>query len=280
MKTVVITGCSAGVGRAAALLLDRTGWQVFAVVRKQEDAASLQADASGPLTTFLADVGHRDEVFAVAKEVDALCGDRGLDGLICNAGAGGGGPLEFMPIDELTTPIDTNLYGTLFCAQAFMPLLRRAHGRIINVTSGSTLFTIPLTSTYPAAKYAVELLTRQLRAEVAPFGVQVILVDPGRVNSRMTQSAVEQSRAVRAKLPPEAFTHYGHMLDRLDKVAASTQGSGKDPLEVAKVYQRALTDPEPKSFYAVGSDAKLMRLLARLLPQQALDALVARRMNA
>jgi hypothetical protein len=70
------------------------------------------------------------------------------------------------------------------------------------------------------------------------------------------------------------------MLDRLDKVAASTQGSGKDPLEVAKVYQRALTDPEPKSFYAVGSDAKLMRLLARLLPQQALDALVARRMNS
>jgi NAD(P)-dependent dehydrogenase (short-subunit alcohol dehydrogenase family) len=173
MKTAVITGCSAGVGRAAALLLDRSGWQVFAVVRKQSDAESLDAETHGPLKTFLADVTDRDGVFAAAAQISEHCGEHGLDGLVCNAGVGGAGPLEFAPMDELTKPVDTNRYGSIFCAQAFLPLLRAAKGRIINVTSGSTLLNMPLVSTYPAAKYALELLTRQLRAEVAHFSVRV-----------------------------------------------------------------------------------------------------------
>ncbi len=152
MKTAVITGCSAGVGRAAALLLNRSGWQVFAIVRKQADAESLEADAHGPLKTFLADVTDRDQVFAAAGRIGEFCQEHGLDGLVCNAGVGGAGPLEFAPMDELTMPVDTNFYGSIYCAQAFLPLLRTARGRIINVTSGSTLLNMPLVSTYLAAK--------------------------------------------------------------------------------------------------------------------------------
>lgn len=279
MKSVVITGCSVGVGRAAALLLDREGWQVFAVVRKESDAASLKADASGPLQTFLADVGKRDQVFAAADAISKLLADQGLDGLICNAGVGGGGPLEFAPIDELSKPIDTNIYGSIFCAQAFLPQLRRARGRIINVTSGSTLFTMPLISTYPAAKYTVELLSRQLQAEVAHFGIRVIVVDPGQVNSRMTQTAGEQDRAVRDQLPAEAFELYGDLFERLGKQTAALKGSGKAPEDVARTYQRALTDPKPKAMYTAGADAKVTRLMARWLPQRALDAMAARAMS-
>ncbi len=276
MKTVVITGCSVGVGRAAALLLDREGWQVFAIVRKQADADSLEGEARGPLRALLADVGKRDAVFAVAEAVTAACGDHGLDGLICNAGVGGSGPLEFIPMDELTKPIDTCLYGSIFCAQAFLPLLRRAHGRIINVTSGSTLLNLPLVSTYPAAKFALELLSRQLQAEVRPFGVHVCLVDPGQVRSRMTMSAGEVSAQARAKLPPAAVTLYGPMIDQIDRMSRRMVGSGKAPELVAQVYLRALTDPKPRTLYTVGADAKIMRLIGAWAPGWLLARMAAR----
>ena len=134
----------------------------------------------------------------MSEQVVELCREHGLDGLICNAGVGGARPLEFAALDELTNPIDTNVYGSIFCAQAFLPLLRQAKGRIINITSGSNLLSLPLVSTYPAAKYALELLTRQLRLGVAPFGVRVVLVDPGRIKSRMALSAEEQDEQPKA----------------------------------------------------------------------------------
>jgi NAD(P)-dependent dehydrogenase (short-subunit alcohol dehydrogenase family) len=274
-KTVVITGCSAGVGRAAALLFDRAGWQVFAVVRKKSDAASLIAEAQGPLTAFLADVGNRDQVLSVAAQVAELC-PNGLNGLICNAGVGGAGPLEFAPLDELAKAIDTNIYGGIFCAQGFLPLLRKAHGRIINITSGSTLLPFPGVSTYPASKYALELLSRQLRAEVKQFGVDVIVVDPGRVKSRMTQTAEAQNKTFRAKLAPEAFELYGDLLDKLDKMSTAMIGSGKDPEEVARIYLKALSDPQPKEFYSVGRDTKVLRLIGRWSPQWLLAKMVDR----
>jgi NAD(P)-dependent dehydrogenase (short-subunit alcohol dehydrogenase family) len=275
-KTVVVTGCSVGVGRAAARLLDREGWHVFAIVRKQTDADSLESEASGSLKALLADVSNRESVFAAADKVAALCGDHGLDGLICNAGVGGSGPLEFIPLDELTKPIDTCLYGSIYCAQAFLPLLRKATGRIINVTSGSTLINIPLVSTYPAAKYALELLSRQLQAEVKPFGIHVCVVDPGQVKSRMTMSAGEVSAQARAKLPPAAFALYGTMIDAVDRMARGMVGSGKEPEVVAQVYLRALTDPKPKAFYTVGVDAKIMRLIDTWAPTSLIDKIAAR----
>lgn len=279
MKTVVITGCSAGVGRAAALLFERSGWQVFAIVRRQFDADDLKAASRGALRTFLADVTDRDQVFAVAAQIGEHCGGDGLDGLVCNAGVGGAGPLEFAPMDELTKPIDTNFYGSIFCAQAFLPLLRKAKGRIINVTSGSTLLNMPLVSTYPAAKYALELLSRQLQAEVQQFGVRVILLDPGHVKSRMTLSAEEQNTVARAKLAPEAIALYGDMLARLDRIVVNMVGSGKEPEVVAQAYFKALTDRKPKRFYTVGIDAKVLRIIGFFSPQWLLDKLAERIMN-
>ncbi len=231
---------------------------------------------TGPLKALLADVGNREQIFAVAEEVAALCGEHGLDGLVCNAGVGASGPLEFIPMDELTKPIDVCLYGSIFCAQAFMPLLRQAKGRIINVSSGSNLINLPLMSTYPAAKYALELLSRQLQVEVKPFGIQVCVIDPGMVKSRMTLSAGEASAQANAKLPPEAFELYGNMIETMDKLARGMVGSGKEPEDVAKVYLKALTDPKPKTLYTVGADGKIMRLLGKWAPPWVLDKIAAR----
>ncbi|MBW2363101.1 MAG: SDR family NAD(P)-dependent oxidoreductase [Deltaproteobacteria bacterium] len=278
-RSVVITGCSVGAGHAAALLMAREGWQVFAAVRKPADAERLEKAAPGSLRALLCDVRERDQVFAMARAVEQALGDGGLDGLVCNAGVGAGGPIEFLDHQEMTTPIEVNLYGSLYCAQAFLPLLRRARGRIINVSSGSVLLDMPLMSTYPASKIALELISRQLQAEVERFGIHVCVLDPGHVRSRMTQSAPESNAAAQAKLPPAARELYGDLLDRITQLSRDMEGSGKEPEEVAKVYLRALTEPRPKAFYTAGADAKWLRWVAKSLPQWARTRLANRIMT-
>ncbi len=267
--SVVITGCSVGAGHAAAMKMAREGWRVFAAVRTQADADRLEKEASGSLRAILCDVRDRDQVFAMAEIVTGELGDAGLDGLVCNAGVGASGPIEFLDQDEMSIPIDVNLYGSIFCAQAFLPLLRLARGRIINVTSGSVLFTMPMMSTYPASKLGLELLSRQLQAEVAPFGIHVSVLDPGHIKSRMTQTASEASTAARAKLPAQANELYGEMLDRMAELSRQMEGSGKEPEEVADVYFQALTESNPKAFYMAGSDARWLRRASNWLPQSA-----------
>ena len=265
-KSVVITGCSVGAGRAAAFRMARAGWQVFAAVRKPEDAAALEKEAPGSLHAFLCDVREREQVFEMARAVEAAVGEAGLDGLVCNAGVGASGPIEFLDRDEMAIPVEVNLYGSIHCAQAFLPLLRKAKGRIVNVTSGSVLFTMPLMSTYPASKIGLELLSRQLQAEVAQFGVHVCVLDPGHIKTRMTQTAGDASSKARAKLPAETEALYGDMLDRMSKLSEEMEGSGKEPEQVAETYYRALTEPSPRDFYTVGRDAKGLRIASRLLP--------------
>ena len=267
-RSVVITGCSVGAGRAAALRMARAGWDVFAAVRRQEDADALEKEAPGAIHASLCDVRDREQVFAMAERVRAHLGDTGLDGLVCNAGVGASGPIEFLDEDEMRIPVEVNLYGSIHCAQAFLPMLREAKGRIVNVTSGSVLFTMPMMSTYPASKLGLELLSQQLQAEVAPFGVHVCVLDPGHIKTRMTQTAAEASEIARAKLPPQANTLYGGMLDRMAELSREMEGSGKEPEEVAEIYYHALTDPRPKAFYTAGRDAQLLRLAHRWLPMR------------
>ena len=279
VQSVVITGCSVGAGRAAAIKMAQAGWRVFAAVRSPEDASRLEEQASGALRAVLCDVRDREQVFAMARVVTETVGEAGLDGLVCNAGVGASGPIEFLDRDEMAIPIEVNLYGSIHCAQAFLPLLRRARGRIINVTSGSVLFTLPMMSTYPASKLGLELLSRQLQAEVAPFGIHVCVVDPGHIKTRMTQTAAEASTAARAKLPSEANALYGDQLDRMAELSREMEGSGKEPEEVAETYFRALTERKPRAFYMVGSDARALRRAARWLPSWARMKLAERIMT-
>jgi NAD(P)-dependent dehydrogenase (short-subunit alcohol dehydrogenase family) len=261
------------------MLMAREGWQVFAAVRSQADAERLEKEAQGSLRALLCDVRDRDQVFAMAEAVSATLGEGGLHGLVCNAGVGASGPIEFLDREEMTIPVEVNLYGSLHCAQAFLPLLRRAKGRIVNVTSGSVLLNMPLMSTYPASKIALELISRQLQAEVARFGIHVCVLDPGHIKSRMTQTATESNAAAQAKLPARARELYGDLLDRTSQLTREMEGSGKEPEEVAQVYLRALTESHPKAFYMVGADARWLRWVANFLPQWAKSRIANRIMT-
>ena len=125
-KTVVITGASTGIGRACALLLDGRGWEVYAGVRKKEDAASLEAEASDRLTSVMLDVADQGSVDVAALTIGEALGDRPLAGLVNNAGITIQGPLEFLPPDELRRQFEVNVVGQLSVTQAFMPTIYRA----------------------------------------------------------------------------------------------------------------------------------------------------------
>ena len=143
MRSALVTGASTGIGRATALRLDQDGWWVFAGVRREEDAESLRAAGSERLTPLILDVTDAGQIAAAAERVDEAVGEAGLDALVNNAGIGVMGPLETVPLDDFRRQIEVNLTGQVAVTQALLPLIRRATGRIVFVSSGGGRMALP-----------------------------------------------------------------------------------------------------------------------------------------
>src|SRR6266568_4897165 len=161
--SVVVTGASTGIGEACALRLDRRGFRVFAGVRREVDGGALKQKASSRLTPILLDVTDASSIKSAAAAVVAALGEEGLSGLVNNAGIAIAGPLEFLPIDELRRQFEVNVIGQIAVTQAFLPLLRKGHGRIVNMGSIAGKSALPFTGPYCASKFALEALTDSLR---------------------------------------------------------------------------------------------------------------------
>src|SRR5512143_698704 len=164
-RSVVITGASTGIGRACALHMDHLGWRVFSGVRKDSDAASLRAEGSERLMPISLDVTDANSIRNAVKVVSEAVGDQGLSGLVNNAGIPYGGPVEFIELDKLRQLFDVNFFGAIAVTQAFLPLLRAARGRIVNMSSDSGMIAVPFVSPYTTSKFALEALSDALRAE-------------------------------------------------------------------------------------------------------------------
>src|SRR5439155_3574156 len=147
-KSIVITGASTGIGRACALRLDRMGFRVFAGVRKTEDGEALKQQASERLTPVVIDVTDVASIARAAEMVAAEVGEAGLAGLVNDAGIAVAGPLEFIPIEELRKQLEVNVIGQIAVTQVFLPLLRKGHGRIVNMGSISGRLAVPLLGPY------------------------------------------------------------------------------------------------------------------------------------
>ena len=181
--TVVVTGASTGIGEAAALHLKELGFEVRAGVRKDEDAERLRAQGVSPLKL---DVTDTSSVAAAAAEV----GEE-VFGLVNNAGVAVSAPVEFVPIDQLRRQLEVNLIGQVAVIQAFLPALRQSHGRIVNISSIGGRIALPLASPYAASKFALEAVSDSLRREVAQFGIEVSLVEPGGVKTPIWKKGTE-----------------------------------------------------------------------------------------
>jgi NAD(P)-dependent dehydrogenase (short-subunit alcohol dehydrogenase family) len=277
---VLVTGASKGIGEACVLLLAAQGYRVFAGVRREQDGEALQRAGGASITPVLLDVTDPAQIAAAAALVrNASAG--GLYGLVNNAGIAVAGPLEFLPPEELRRQLDVNVVGQIAVTQAFLPLLRAARtagadrraGRIIFMSSTSGRSSLPFIGPYAASKFALEAAADALRVELRPFGVRVVLVEPGVIMTPIWETSVARAREAIEHMPPEAHRYYGRTMTAvLDRISGSMRGL--PPGRVAAVVAGALAAGRPRSRYVVGMDARARIALDALLPTRVRDWLV------
>jgi NAD(P)-dependent dehydrogenase (short-subunit alcohol dehydrogenase family) len=275
-RSAVVTGASTGIGRAAALFLDRDGFRVFAGVRRPEDADALRTDGSERITPVILDVTHEASIEAAVKLVDAAVGSAGLGGLVNNAGIAVGGVLEFLDLDELRRQLEVNVVGLVAATRGFLPLLRRGEGRVVNISSNGGYMASPFLGPYSASKFAVEAITDTLRRELRPWGLHAAAIEPGSIDTEIWNKAKSQTEQIREKLPEHGIELYGPVFSRMESYIRRTAKRAIPPEAVAKAIHHALTARRPRTRYRVGSDARAGWWLSRLLSDRALDALIAR----
>ena len=260
-KSVVITGASTGIGRACTLLMDNLGWRVFAGVRKETDAALLRRDCSDRLTTLFLDVIDAKSVEEAAQVVTAALGENGLSGLVNNAGIPHGGPVEFLDVNEARAEFEVNFFGVITVTQSFLPLLRAAHGRIVNMSSISGLVSAPFVSPYSASKFALEALSDSLRMELHPWNIEVLVIEPGAIDTPIWGKGGDVLQNLLKDAPQEGLDLYGGAIHGMEG-RFNPHGISADA--VAKAVAHAVTSRHPKTRYPIGFEGAFVRSFRRL----------------
>jgi NAD(P)-dependent dehydrogenase (short-subunit alcohol dehydrogenase family) len=251
MKTVIITGCSSGIGQATAARLAKGDWTVYATARKPETLAGLE---SAGCRTLALDV--TDEASMVAA-VDAVTTESGqIDALVNNAGYSQSGAAETLDVDDVRRQFETNVFGLLRLSQLVLPTMReQGDGRIVNISSMGGKLVFPGGGAYHATKYAVEAFSDALRFEVAGFGIKVVIIEPGLITSNFDQAAV-------GSMDLDDDGPYGTFNQT---VAGATSDIYKGPMRyfggspdaVAKVIEKVLEARRPRPRYKVTASAKV-----------------------
>lgn len=275
-KTVVITGSSSGIGFASVLQMVHAGWRVFATVRKPADAQRLRFEAGSDVTPVMMDVTDRNSVTAAGAQVASELAQRGLDALVNVAGIGMVRPVAYIGANDLEEIFNINVFGQLAVTQAFLPLLRTARGRIVNISSVGAHIAVPFGSLINASKAAFAIFNDTLRLELRPFGIRVSVIEPGAIRTPAVKKTLGDIESVIAGLPPEAAAQYGDMLRGFAAKAYDREMNGSSPDVVAQAVHHALTAPRPRIRYRVGKHAALLTTLPRVLPDRVLDALLLR----
>ena len=279
-KSVVITGASTGIGRACALRMDQSGWTVFAGVRKQADAESLAREASARLVPVILDVTDETALAENVRRVEEAVGAGGLDGLVNNAGITVQGPLEYLPVEDLRKQFEVNVVGQIAVTQAFLPALRRAKGRVVFMSSISgRAGALPLIGPYSASKRALEALAESLRAELLPWDIKVVLIEPGSIATPIWSKGDATFDDLVDGLPPEGKERYADALERARKIAAATGDRGIPPERVAEKVEHALVSTRPRFRYLVGIDAKARAYMEPVVPSWAKDKALMRMLH-
>jgi NAD(P)-dependent dehydrogenase (short-subunit alcohol dehydrogenase family) len=273
---VFVTGTSTGIGAATVIHLCKQGFRVFAGVRQAVDGEALMSRTSGELHPVVIDITDDETILAAVKTVSEAVGERGLAGLVNNAGIVKPGPIEFQPMADFRRQVEVNLFGQVAVTQAFLPLIRRGGGRIVNVGSIGGRVALPLHGAYSASKFAMEGLTDALRLELRQWNIHVALVDPG-----STDTAIFGKTLAEFDRMPTTLGEYGHKLyqeqiDGVRKLVEKTAADTADPVVIARAVAHALTSDKPKTRYLAGKGAKELAAMARTLPDHLRDRAVAR----
>ena len=269
--TVLITGSSTGIGFACAILLDQRGFKVFAGVRNTSDGEQLKAKTSPQLTPILLDVTKPDTIQSAFELIKNEAGEDGLSGLINNAGIGIASPVEFLPMNDLRRLFDVNVFGQISVIQTFLPLLRQAKGRIINIGSIGDRITMPFGGALCASKSAFASFTEAMRLELSAWDIKVTLIEPASISTPAVDKVKEGNEKRIEGLPTEGARLYASKFRLFTQRAIEREKNGSQPEIVAHVVYQALTAKQPKTRYLVGKDSNLLATLAKWAPDPILD---------
>lgn len=278
MQSIVVTGVSSGIGEGITRVLVQKGFTVFGSVRKAADGAALKSAFGERFEPLMFDVTDEAGIAAGAAHVRERLGGRKLAGLVNNAGIAVAGPLVYLPLDEFKLQMAVNVTGPVAVIQAFAPLLgvdqslQGEPGRIVNISSVGGKVGSPFMAPYNASKFAIEGLSEALRRELLPFKIDVIVVAPGAVKSKIWDKAeqIDTSRY--------ANTVYGPMLDNLMKYMLKIGRSGLPPERIGETVWQALTLPRPAVRYTV-TPTPFQNFLSTTLPSRWVDRMVGGRLG-
>jgi NAD(P)-dependent dehydrogenase (short-subunit alcohol dehydrogenase family) len=206
-------------------------------------------------------------------------GEAGLDGLVNNAGIAVLSPLETIPLEDFRRQIEVNLTGQVAVTQAMLPLVRRATGRVVFVSSIGGRMALPFGAPYHAAKFGVEAVADCLRQELAPWKIDVAVIEPGSIDTPIWERGERIADEVASRAPAAQEELYGETTERFRAAVRRTAERGIPPDKVAKAVAHALTARRSRTRYLVGADARAQSLARRFLPDRAFDALVRRAMR-
>jgi NAD(P)-dependent dehydrogenase (short-subunit alcohol dehydrogenase family) len=270
-RIALITGGTDGLGRAAAVMLAERGFRVFAGGRNAERVAALQQSARErklSLSAMELDVCDDASVERAVAEIEKSAGT--VDVLVNNAGIAIAAVMEEITLVDLRRQFETNYFGLVRMSQRVLPGMRRKlSGRIINMSSIAGKLVSPLFGPYSSSKHAVEAVSDAMRLEVYPFGIEVVLIEPGYIPTSMNRNAAELSSAYAkgAEQSPYKAVYQG-FLSAWDK---TTKSSHYTPEDCARVILRAVEDDPPRARYPVTREAKIGILARRLLSDRAMD---------
>ncbi len=267
-KAVLITGCSSGIGRATALYLVKQGWTVYATARKIEGLGDLEQAGCHLLPLDVTDEASMQSAVASVERAEGAVGV-----LINNAGYSQSGAIESVAIERVRQQFETNVFGLVQMTQLVLPGMRRQHwGKIVNLSSMGGRLTFPGGGFYHSTKYAIEALTDALRFEVAGFGIDAILIEPGLIRSSFGDRAAGSIDSATVSDDPYATFN--------TQVAKATRDSyergplarlGGTPENVAQTIAQAIVSPHSKARYTVTPSARLLITLRQVLPDAVWD---------
>jgi len=271
MKTILLTGASSGIGRDTALALARAGHRVLVAARRLPALETLRREAPS-LEVLSLDLDDPASIAALAAEVDHRTSGRGVDVLINNAGYATAGALAELDDAALRAQFETNVFGLMSLTRALVPaMIDRGAGTIINVSSVSGRIPAPILGAYHASKYALEALSDALRMELAPFGVQVAVIEPGTIRTEFASRAMAEATRERttASRYARVYERAAQLERRFDRLAGGTA-------PVVRAITRAVSAKRPRARYVAPRSFALMIALVRLLPTCWVDGAMRR----
>lgn len=272
-QVAIITGASAGIGEATARMLAREGATavVFARRRDRLDALRRDIEAEGGRALAVAgDITEADDRARLVRQTLDAFGR--IDALVNNAGYGQRGPIEMVPVDAIRQNFETNLFSLIELTQLVIPVMRKQRsGRIVNISSVAGRIARPLSSVYDSTKHALEAISDGLRGELAQFGIQVVVIEPGFIITEFLGVANENAREILENAGPYApfFEGFAAGYQRMRKMAGS-------PEDIARLVAKALTASNPRPRYAAPRHARVALALKRILPARLFDYILNR----